>query len=177
MGFIKGDITCATSKLLLIILITSFLFLLLFMWGWRRNDLISYHDNGELPFVRSVADYPVGVVDELTSARWKKECLFFNCFDINMCRYGNENEESIKVYVYSTLEVLTNLSHSLQSDWSQSLLSEPSDEYLELIETIKASRYYEPHPQEACVFVSPMDTLNGRLINNGLITLLFNNLK
>ena len=35
-----------------------------------------------------------------------------------------------------------------------------SREFFEIIDTILNSEYYTPNPQEACLFIPPIDTLN-----------------
>ncbi|XP_019860562.1 PREDICTED: exostosin-2-like [Amphimedon queenslandica] len=169
---LKRNISCTRSTKLIIIFLSSFLFLI-FIWHWMGSGFISRPDNDDLPISRSDSIYELDSIKDLSFLKWKSECLFFTCFEINSCRYGKENEEMIRVYVYPFSETLASMPH-LQTYPS---LLDHSDEYIQILETIRSSRYYEPLPEEACVFVPPFDTLNGRLINNRLTSYLLNNLK
>ena len=166
------DISCTRSTKLIFIFLLSFLFLI-FIWQWRGSSFMSNNDNKDLAILRSDLIYEVDAVKSQSFSKWKNNCLFFTCFEINSCRYGKENEEMIRVYIYPLSEDLANMPH-LQT---HPLLLDHSDEYIQILETIRNSRYYEPVPEEACVFVPPFDTLNGGLIDNRLTSYLLDNLK
>lgn len=102
--------------------------------------------------------------DSITLDWWKAKCFFHNCFEINECQHTKS--EKIKIYIYPTYQYLT--PYLVQSNIS--------DEYIEILDTIRQSVYYEPLPNKACVFVPSLDTLNQRNLDIQLISKLLHNL-
>ncbi|XP_065344358.1 exostosin-1 [Cloeon dipterum] len=67
-----------------------------------------------------------------------RQCRMETCFDVSRCRGGE-----LKVYVYPT-----------------DAAPEPSPTYRKILNVILESRYYTPDPQQACLFVLALDTLD-----------------
>lgn len=124
------------------------------------SSFIEFGGEGEVYYKHSNSDILRTHLPPPSQNRWKHDCFFYNCFEINTCQY--RIKDMIKVHTYH--------SDSLQIDLPL------SEEYRELIDTIKGSRYYEPHPQEACLFVPYFDTLNQRLIDVTLTSHMLSNL-
>ncbi|XP_025420812.1 exostosin-2 isoform X2 [Sipha flava] len=77
-------------------------------------------------------------------------CTFYNCFNIYRC--GHKFKGGFKVYVYP-------MARYLDTDGIP-IGGKISKEYHTIISTIVESHYYTANPEEACVFVSSIDTLN-----------------
>jgi len=81
----------------------------------------------------------------------KKDCRFHACFNINRCVLSLK-EDILGVYIsepYDFYDPSNSISLSLNA----------SKEYIELLASIKNSRYYVSDPARACVFIPPIDTL------------------
>lgn len=77
-------------------------------------------------------------------------CTFYNCFNIYRC--GHKFKGGFKVYVYP-------MARYIDPDGIP-IGGKISKEYHTIISTIIESHYYTANPEEACVFVSSIDTLN-----------------
>lgn len=94
---------------------------------------------------------------ELARAR-NTNCSFWDCFDVYRC--GQREQDRITVYVYPIKEYV-------DSTGNQAFTL--TREYYEILKTIVESPYYTPNPNEACIFVPSIDTLNQNLIDTNLI--------
>ena len=81
----------------------------------------------------------------------KRHCRFHVCFDINRCVLSLK-EDVLGVYVSEPCDFY-DPSNSI------SLSLNVSKEYVELLDTVRNSRYYVSDPKKACVFIPPIDTL------------------
>lgn len=72
-----------------------------------------------------------------------KKCRMETCFDYAKCR------NSFKVYVYPDTD-----------NEEAELLSSKSPLYQKILDVISESRYYTADPNEACIFVTAIDTLD-----------------
>ncbi|XP_050441609.1 exostosin-2 isoform X2 [Adelges cooleyi] len=77
-------------------------------------------------------------------------CSFHDCFNIYRC--GHKLNGDFKVYIYPA-------SKYVDSDGIP-VGGKMSREYYSILSAIVNSHYYTDHPEEACVFVSSIDTLN-----------------
>lgn len=139
-----------------VLVLSICLLLFILLWPWKLELVANTRldENGKFKrFYRSSA----AILHSVLS--WKRGCHFFNCFEVNYCFYNIH--DIIQVYIYP-------------EDDPQ--LPRTSLEYQEILETIRRSRYYEPHPLKACVFVSSIDTLNQRAVNISLISQLLSDL-
>ena len=80
-----------------------------------------------------------------------RTCRANSCFAINRCAY--REQDRIGVYLSPRYSFLDEVTHAV-------LTPEISWEYAELLDTIKASPFYEPDQRKACVTVPHIDTLN-----------------
>lgn len=77
-------------------------------------------------------------------------CSFFDCFNIYKCGY--EHNGNFKVYVYPMAKHV---------DVEGTPIGEKmSKEYSSMLSAIMGSKYYTRNPEEACLFVPSIDTLN-----------------
>lgn len=115
------------------------------------KDLPSYFDSwtSELsqkseigPLLESNREYSAGVSAKHGSFTNKK-CRMETCFDFTRCR------NSFKVYVYPEVDIEESEALS-----SRSLL------YQKILDVIAESRYYTNDPNEACLFIIAIDTLD-----------------
>lgn len=77
-------------------------------------------------------------------------CTFYNCFNIYRC--GHKSDGDFKVYVYP-------MARYIDMDGIP-IGAKMSKEYHSILDTIIKSQYYTQNPDEACVFVPSIDTLN-----------------
>lgn len=76
-------------------------------------------------------------------------CTYWSCFNIYRC--GHTGHDRIAVYVYSPKKYV-------DSDGVSA--TELSKEYLTLLGAVINSKYYTANPEEACIFIPFIDTLN-----------------
>jgi len=77
-------------------------------------------------------------------------CSFFDCFNIYRC--GLEHNDNFKVYVYPMAKHVDPEGTPIGRKMSK--------EYRSMLSAIIGSKYYTRNPEEACVFVPSIDTLN-----------------
>lgn len=78
------------------------------------------------------------------------KCSYYDCFNIYKC--GHKGTSKILVYVYPLKKYVDEKGIAIGNKMSR--------EFYTILDTIVKSRYYTPNPEEACVFVVSMDTLN-----------------
>lgn len=88
------------------------------------------------------------------SAPTNTNCSYWDCFNVFRC--GRTGHDRITVYVYPLEKYV---------DQNDIPVTETiSREYFEILDTIVNSNYYTANPNEACLFVPSIDTLNqGRI--------------
>lgn len=77
-------------------------------------------------------------------------CTFYDCFNIYRC--GHKFNGDFKIYVYPT-------TRHIDADGIP-IGGKMSKEYHSILSAIVESQYYTQNPDEACVFVASIDTLN-----------------
>lgn len=77
-------------------------------------------------------------------------CTFYNCFNIYRCSHRFFGD--FKVYVYPMVKYIDPDGIPIGGKMSR--------EYHSILNAIIKSQYYTKNPEEACVFVPPIDTLN-----------------
>ena len=102
-----------------------------------------------------------------TNLSSKTTCHFHSCFEINDCIF--DQEDRIRVYVHDQYEFHSSLT-------LQSYVPEVSREYVEILDAIRNSRYYEHNMSQACVIVPPVDTLNQQQHDVKVVSILLNSL-
>lgn len=78
------------------------------------------------------------------------KCSHYDCFNIYRC--GQRDRHRIQVYVYPFKSYL--------DESGNHITSQISIEYYRLLKAIVNSKYYSPDPEEACILVPSIDTLN-----------------
>ncbi|CAB3254960.1 unnamed protein product [Arctia plantaginis] len=76
-------------------------------------------------------------------------CTYSDCFDVYRC--GRGGHDKITIYIYPLRDYQTETGNSI---------SQFSKEFYLILDTIKHSKYYTPNPEEACILVPSIDTLN-----------------
>jgi len=87
----------------------------------------------------------------------QSSCHHFSCFDIYKC--GSQHSH-LSVYIYPLDQFIT-------KDGSQ--VAPLSKEFIQLLDTIKASKFYSPEPSEAGLFVPTIDLLNLGRVNTAAV--------
>lgn len=83
-----------------------------------------------------------------------KKCTHWDCFNIYRC--GRTGHDRISVYVYPLRKFV--------DENGVPATETISKDYFALLKTVINSKYYTANPQEACLFIPSIDTLNqGRL--------------
>lgn len=80
-------------------------------------------------------------------------CTFWTCFNIYHC--GHTGHERIAAYVYPPKKYL---------DENGNPATTLTKEYLMLLKAIINSKYYTANPDEACIFIPSIDTLNQEMM-------------
>ncbi|XP_058128244.1 exostosin-2 isoform X2 [Anopheles ziemanni] len=105
-----------------------------------------------------LADIPQVVLDkeaELARAR-NRNCSYWDCFNVYRC-----GQERISIYVYPLKEYV-------DAD-SKRAAFQLSKEFHTILKTIVNSPYYTSNPNEACLFMPTLDTLNQNRIDTTLV--------
>ncbi|XP_047485553.1 exostosin-2-like [Penaeus chinensis] len=82
-------------------------------------------------------------------SKTRYDCHYFNCFNVYRC--GRGGYQRISVYVYPMMRYV---------DEEHVAIKPMSKEFYEIIDAILNSEYYTSDPDEACIFIPPIDTLN-----------------
>ncbi|KAK4313111.1 hypothetical protein Pmani_015536 [Petrolisthes manimaculis] len=93
----------------------------------------------------------IGVVSEgiPEPTATRDDCHYYNCFNVYRC--GRSGNQHLSVYVYPLKRYV---------DEERVEIKPMSREFYEILDTILNSEYYTRDPQDACIFVPPIDTLN-----------------
>lgn len=104
---------------------------------------ISLGNLERIPFFKIPADTPV-------SSGRNNRCSYYDCFSVYHC--GHSGSAQISVYVYPLKKYV--------DDKAMPIGSQMSKEFYGILKTIINSKYYTPNPEEACLFIPSIDTLN-----------------
>ena len=109
----------------------------------KRNDEGGYYEplNDERTYLR----HPRSVVAMVSDTVNSRQCDMGSCFDYSRCENG------FKVYVYPHED------------------TKISPMYQRVIKAIQNSRYYTARPEEACVLVPSLDTLDRDLLSKDFV--------
>lgn len=94
------------------------------------------------------------------------QCTHWDCFNIYHC--GHTGHDRISVYVYPLEKYV--------DENGVPAVESVSNEYYSLVKSIVESKYYTANPEEACVFVPFLDTLNEDRIDLNLTSTVLNQL-
>lgn len=76
-------------------------------------------------------------------------CTFWDCFNVYRC--GRSGHDKITIYIYPLID------YQLEDGSS---ISKISREFYDMLEVIRGSKYYTTNPDDACILVPSIDTLN-----------------
>lgn len=142
---------------------------------WFGGSSVSEADSERLSL--DLVDIPQIVLDkdaELARAR-NRNCSFWDCFNVYRCGqrggaaaggsaaglWAEEQQERISIYVYPLKEYV-------DAD-SRKQAFQLTKEFYTILKTIVNSPYYTANPNEACLFVPTLDTLNQNRIDVNLV--------
>ena len=77
-------------------------------------------------------------------------CSYYDCFNVYRC--GHTGSNKIQVYVYPVRKYVDERDIPVGGQMSR--------EFYFILQTILESKYYTPNPEEACILVPSIDTLN-----------------
>lgn len=95
-------------------------------------------------------DRTVLSVKNVASSIQNHDCAFHTCFEVSWCSLSRRDK--IGVYVYDEPVFMDTNGNQLNLPYSV--------EYQQLIQTVKASEYYQSNFSKACLFIPPVDTLS-----------------
>lgn len=76
-------------------------------------------------------------------------CTYWECFNVYRC--GRSGHDKITIYIYPLIDF------QMEDDTS---ISGMSREFYDILEVIRNSKYYTTSPDDACLFLPSIDTLN-----------------
>ncbi|KAG0712140.1 Exostosin-2 [Chionoecetes opilio] len=79
----------------------------------------------------------------------RHDCHYYNCFNVYRC--GRNGNQRLSVYVYPLARYV---------DEERVAIKPVSREFYEVLDAILTSEYHVGSPEEACVLIPPIDTLN-----------------
>lgn len=97
----------------------------------------------------------------------RAQCRFHLCFNLSQCVFSMT--DIIGVHVGEWREFRRQETPSV-------LRPEVSQEYEELLEAVRGSRYYESDPTQACVFIPSVDMLRQETVNAKVMEMVLNSL-
>ncbi|XP_058832930.1 exostosin-2 [Topomyia yanbarensis] len=148
----------------------GFVTLLVLLGLWLHGGSISETNSERISL--DLVDIPQVVLDkdaELARAR-NRNCSFWDCFNVYRCgqRAGgsapaasDEQLERISIYVYPLKEYV--------DGGTGRQAFQLTKEFYGILKTIVNSPYYTANPNEACLFVPTLDTLNQNRIDVNLV--------
>ncbi|XP_055370982.1 exostosin-2 [Condylostylus longicornis] len=142
------------------ILVTVLVFgAIVFLWDYfgKNNTGDNYNEEISLD-INHISQ--ITLEDDLELAKSRNEnCTFWTCFNVYRC--GQREQDRISIYIYPLHEYINS------EDKKAFVLTR---EYYEILETILDSPYYTPNPNDACIFIPSIDTLNQNLIDITLVS-------
>ncbi|XP_061714154.1 exostosin-2 [Cydia pomonella] len=100
--------------------------------------------------------------DAATAQPRDANCTYWECFNVYRCGRGGHNK--ITIYIYPRTDFHT----------SEGPISKFSREFYVILDTIKHSKYYTANPEEACLLIPSIDTLNQRSFLSKHVSQAFN---
>ncbi|KAL1506409.1 hypothetical protein ABEB36_005779 [Hypothenemus hampei] len=124
--------------------------------NFSSNETKTFHKI-DLNLIANLPKVKLKANNEETSPTDTK-CTHWDCFNIYRC--GHTGHERIAVYVYPLARYV--------DENGASATPQVSKEYYDLINAIVNSKYYTANPEEACLFIPFIDTLNEDQLNVNL---------
>lgn len=122
----------------------------------RQNS--SQPINKRISFDLSTIPQTIIEADTEMSLKRDPNCSLWDCFDMYKC--GTREQYKMAIYVYPLQTYV---------DTAGTNAFKLSKEFYTLLKTIVDSPYYTPNPEEACILIPSMDTLNENRISNTLV--------
>ncbi|KXJ76400.1 hypothetical protein RP20_CCG009133 [Aedes albopictus] len=145
--------------------LVAFIAALVLLALWFGGNSVSEADGERLSL--DLVDIPQIVLDkdaELARAR-NRNCSYWDCFNVYRCGQrglaGTEEHERISIYVYPLKEYVDGDTRKPAFQLTK--------EFYTILKTIVNSPYYTANPNEACLFVPTLDTLNQNRIDVNLV--------
>ncbi|KAG4078176.1 hypothetical protein HA402_002228 [Bradysia odoriphaga] len=142
-------------KLLTLLTICAFISFCLVLIFKQLNSSIKINritlDLSDIPETILVEDA------ELARAR-NGNCSYWDCFNVYKC--GQRDQDRIAIYVYPLQNYV---------DTKGTPAFTLTREFYYILKAITDSSYYTPNPNEACIFVPTIDTLNQKLVQPNLV--------
>ncbi|CAG9135746.1 unnamed protein product [Plutella xylostella] len=131
---------------LLVFIIVSLLISVLFNVFSGSSPRKDYHE----PVKLSMHGAPRVTLksDSVKAASRINDCTYWYCFDVYRC---GRHHNKLSIYIYPLTRYLTEDGTSI---------SKFSREFYLILDAIRHSKYYTPNPEEACLLVPSIDTLN-----------------
>lgn len=143
--------------LLFAILLTSFVLALTIQLWTLTSEGSSKYEKLEL---RDILNLPEVQLKSSSKAPtpYQAKCTYWDCFNIYNC--GRTGHDRIAVYIYPPKKYVTEDGLAAAETMSK--------QYYMMLESIINSKYYTANPNEACIYVPSIDTLNQYRINVNL---------
>ncbi|XP_054738063.1 exostosin-2 [Anastrepha obliqua] len=125
---------------------------------FNLRDEVGRHNNKVPLDLDHVHEILLSSGSEETRER-QDNCRLWDC--VNLYRCGQMGHDQLTVYVYPLQEYI--------DETSRKTISILTREYYQILEAVVSSRYYTPNPNEACLFLPSIDTLNGNLVEPSAI--------
>lgn len=142
---------------LLLFIVLSLVFTVLFNVFTASSPRIDFHepvnlDSTSLEVLELRADLPK------SEARFPN-CTYWDCFNVYRC--GRGGHDKITIYIYPLKDYQTENGRAI---------SQFSREFYVILDTIRHSKYYTSDPDEACLLVPSIDTLNQNSFSSGYVS-------
>lgn len=140
--------------LFLILLVSIITFLSVQIWAYT-NEITSKHHSVQLKNLRNLPKVELKWTETQLQTPYNRQCNFWDCFDIYLC--GRTRHDRIAVYVYPL--------RTYVDENGSTATGTMSKQYYTILDTVIKSKYYTANPEEACLFLPSIDTLNQETIN------------
>lgn len=108
----------------------------------RNDPVFVFTKLKNLPVISIKRNSPIGEPRN-------SKCTYYDCFNIYRC---GQRDHKIQVYVYPLKNFV--------DEHGDHVGPRISLEYYKILKTIVNSKYYSPNPEEACLLIPSIDTLN-----------------
>ncbi|KAG8263793.1 Exostosin-2 [Homalodisca vitripennis] len=138
--------------LLIVIFVSFFIILVALLNIFSKKLFESDSTKLEKISLENLNNIPEVIISKhaLVAASRNYRCSYYDCFNVYRC--GRKGSDQISVYVYPLRKYVDE--HGL------SVGPQMTKEYYAILKAIVNSRYYSPNPEEACILVPSIDTLN-----------------
>nr|XP_002119284.3 exostosin-2-like [Ciona intestinalis] len=146
-------------KVILVLLLLSGV-ALIFKFNWNYQSKSREEFRMETLHINSAHDLPVTQIslDGIQpSDKADLNCKMYNCFDIYRCGSDENHPNKMKVFLHPLSQYTDESGASITPSLSK--------EFVEMYYAIAQSDYYTGDPDNACIFIPPVDMLNQNRLN------------